>query len=196
MEKLQNIELTIKDEDKDGVFAVSLVESPAIERDFIALSKHEVKLKVIDEDKRIVVGFALVPDKLIYRRIKDKEFNVYFSKDTVKQASELFMKNMNLSKFTLEHDKNVSGINVIESWTVEDAKNDKANLYNLEPKGGEWVLMSKIYNDEVWQEVKQGTFKGYSIEGMFDGLQNLDLSNQVNEETETKELIIDFLKSI
>ena len=84
-----------------------------------------------------------MPDKLIYRRIKDKEFNVYFSKDTVKQASELFMKNMNLSKFTLEHDKNVSGINVIESWTVEDAKNDKANLYNLEPKGGEWVLMSK-----------------------------------------------------
>ena len=105
MEKLQNIELTIKDEDKDGVFAVSLVESPAIERDFIALSKHEVKLKVINEDKRIVVGFALVPDKLIYRRIKDKEFNVYFSKDTVKQASELFMKNMNLSKFTLEHDR-------------------------------------------------------------------------------------------
>ncbi len=54
--------------------------------------------------------------------------------------------------------------------------------------------MSKIYNDEVWKEVKQGTFKGYSIEGMFDGLQNLDLSNQVNEEVETKELIIDFLK--
>ena len=100
MEKLQNIELTIKDEDKDGVFAVSLVESPAIEHPFIALSKHEVKLKVIDEDKRIVVGFALVPDKLIYRRIKDKEFNVYFSKDTVKQASELFLSLIHISEPT------------------------------------------------------------------------------------------------
>ena len=70
MEKLQNIELTIGDETEDGVFAVSLVEKPAIEKDFIALSKEEIKLKVIDEDKRIVVGFALVPDKKIYTRIQ------------------------------------------------------------------------------------------------------------------------------
>lgn len=195
MEKLQDIELTIKDVDIHGVFAVSLVERPAIEKDFIALSKDEIKLKVIDEDKRIVVGFALVPDKKIYRRVKDKEFNVYFSKDTVREISELFMKNLNLNKFTLEHENNVTGINVIESWIVEDAKNDKANLYNLEPKGGEWVMMSKVYNDDVWNDVKQGTYKGYSIEGRFDGLQDLEMSED-NEREETLEAIKDFLKSI
>ena len=195
MEKLQDIELTIKDVDIHGVFAVSLVEKPAIEKDFIALSKDEIKLKVIDEDKRIVVGFALVPDKKIYRRIKDKEFNVYFSKDTVREISELYMKNLNLNKFTLEHENNITGVNVIESWIVEDPKNDKSNLYNLEPKGGEWVMMSKVYNDDVWNDVKQGTYKGYSIEGRFDGLQYLEMSED-NEREETLEAIKDFLKSI
>ena len=80
MEKLQEIELTIKN-DKDGVFAISLVENPAIEEDFVALSSHQVELKVVDEEKRIMVGFALVPEKRIYRRMQDKEFNIYFSND-------------------------------------------------------------------------------------------------------------------
>ena len=195
MEKLQDIELTIKDESEDGIFAVSLVEKPAIEHPFVHLSKEELKFKVVDEERRIVVGFALVPDKKIYRKIKDKEFNVYFSKDTVRKASELYMKNLNLNKFTVEHEHNVTGVNVIESWIVEDAKNDKANLYNLEPKGGEWVMMSKVYNDDIWNEVKQGTYKGYSIEGRFDGLQNLEMSED-NEREETLEAIKDFLKSI
>ena len=84
MKELQDIELKIKDEQEDGVFAISLVESPAIEEDFVKLGKHEVELKVIDEEKRILVGFALIPDKKIYRaqKVGDevKEFNIYFSK--------------------------------------------------------------------------------------------------------------------
>ena len=195
MEKLQDIELTIKDVDIHGVFAVSLVEKPAIEKDFIALSKDEIKLKVIDEERRIVVGFALVPDKKIYRRVKDKEFNVFFSKDTIREISELYMKNLNLNKFTVEHENNIKGVNVIESWIVEDPKNDKSNLYNLDAKGGEWVMMSKIYNDDVWNDIKNGEYKGYSIEGRFDGLQNLEMSED-NEREETIEIIKDFLKSI
>ena len=193
MEKLQEIELKIKDENEDGVFAVSLVESPAIEKDFLALSSDKLELKVIDEERRIVVGFALIPEKRIYRRVKDKEFNIFFTAETVSKTSELFMKKMNLNKFTTEHEKEVEGISVIESWVVEDAKNDKSNIYNLGAKGGEWVLMSKIYNDEIWKQVKEGTFKGYSIEGMFDGFQDLDMKEEV---CETKEEIIEFLKSI
>ena len=103
---LQEIELTIKDE-SDGVFAISLVDSPAIEENFIMLSSQEVELKILDEEKRIVVGFALVPEKRIYRRVKDKEFNIYFTKETVAQSSELFMKKLNLNKFTTEHEKEV-----------------------------------------------------------------------------------------
>ena len=189
---LQEIELTIKDE-SDGVFAISLVDSPAIEENFIMLSSQEVELKILDEEKRIVVGFALVPEKRIYRRVKDKEFNIYFTKETVAQSSELFMKKLNLNKFTTEHEKEVQGINVIESWIVEDAKNDKSNIYNLGAKGGEWVVMSKIYNDEIWNDIKEGKFKGYSIEGMYDGFDKLEASEEESEEVEA---IKEFLKTI
>jgi hypothetical protein len=189
---LQEIELTIKDE-SDGVFAISLVDSPAIEENFIMLSSQEVELKILDEEKRIVVGFALVPEKRIYRRVKDKEFNIYFTKETIAQSSELFMKKLNLNKFTTEHEKEVQGINVIESWVVEDAKNDKSNIYNLGAKGGEWVVMSKIYNDEIWNDIKEGKFKGYSIEGMYDGFDKLEASEEDSEEVEA---IKEFLKTI
>ena len=189
MKKLQEIELTIKDEKEDGVFAISLVENPAIEEDFVYLSKDEVQLKVIDEEKRIVVGFALVPEKRIYRVMQGKEFNIYFSKDTVRQSAELFMKKMNTQNFTLEHEQKVDGISVIESWIVEDAKQDKSNLYNLGAKGGEWVVMSKVYNDAVWNEIKLGKYGGYSIEAMYDGFEQLQSKTD-------EELLIEQLKQI
>jgi len=193
--KLQEIELTIKDESEDGVFAISLVDSPAIEENFVMLSSQEVELKILDEEKRIVVGFALVPEKRIYRKVKDKEFNIFFTKETIAKSSELFMKKLNLNKFTTEHENEVQGINVIESWIVEDPKNDKSNIYNLGAKGGEWVVTSKIYNDEVWNEIKLGKFKGYSIEGMYDGFDKLKASQEV-EECETVREIKEFLKTV
>ena len=185
---LQEIELKIKDEDEDGVFAISLVESPAIEENFVALSSQEIELKVINEEKRIVVGFALVPEKRIYRRQNGKEFNIYFTKETVAQAAELYMKKLNLNNFTLEHESKTSGVNVIESWVVEDPKHDKANIYNLDPKGGEWVVMSKIYNDDVWNDVKEGKFKGYSIEAMFSGFEQLASKDESEAEETLRKL--------
>ena len=172
MEKIQEIELTMKTAD-DGVFAISLVDQPAIEENFVALAAHEVEFKVVDEERRIVVGFALVPEKRILRLMGGKKFNIYFTKETVAQAAEDFMKKMMLKKFTTDHEEKVDGITVIESWVVEDTKHDKSNLYNLNAKGGEWVLMSKIDNDSVWNEVKAGKFKGYSIEARFDGFEQL-----------------------
>ena len=94
MEELDTIELFIDESSKDdGIYAISLVEFPAIEENFVALSQHKVEFKTLDEDKRIVVGLALVPDKKIYRRKKDYEYNIMFSKETVRKASELFFIN-------------------------------------------------------------------------------------------------------
>jgi hypothetical protein len=188
MEKIQEIELTIKSAD-DGVFAISLVDQPAIEENFVALAAQDVEFKVVDEERRIVVGFALVPEKRILRLMGGKKFNIYFTKETVAQAAEDFMKKMMLKKFTTDHEEKVDGITVIESWVVEDAKHDKSNLYGLGAKGGEWVLMSKIDNNEVWNEVKAGKFKGYSIEARFDGFEQLQSKNkETMEEQIIKEL--------
>ena len=171
------------------MFAISLVDQPAIEENFVALAAQDVEFKVVDEERRIVVGFALVPEKRILRLMGGKKFNIYFTKETVAQAAEDFMKKMMLKKFTTDHEEKVDGITVIESWVVEDAKHDKSNLYGLGAKGGEWVLMSKIDNNEVWDEVKAGKFKGYSIEARFDGFEQLQSKNkETMEEQIIKEL--------
>jgi hypothetical protein len=187
MEKLQEIELTIKNAD-DGVFAISLVDSPAIEENFVALAAQDVEFKVVDEERRIVVGFALVPEKRILRLMGGKKFNIYFTKETIATAAEDFMKKMMLKKFTTDHEEKVDGVTVIESWVVEDAKHDKSNIYGLGAKGGEWVLMSKIDNDAIWNEVKAGKFKGYSIEARFDGFEQLQSKTETMEEQIIKEL--------
>lgn len=186
---MQTIELIIKDENKDGVFAISLVESPAIEEDFVYLSSHEIELKVVDEDQRIVVGYALIPDKEIYRKVKDTEFNIIFSKETVRLTSELYMKQLNLNNVTVDHTKKIQGASVIESWITEDEKHDKVNLYGLKPILGGWAVKMKIYNDEEWQSVKDGKYKGFSIEGKFDGFEALEQAKQQTLIEEVKDII-------
>lgn len=180
---METIELYI-DETKieDGVDAISFVNKPAIEENFVALSKHKVEFKSIDDEKRIIVGLALVPDKEIYRRQGDKEFNIIFSKDTVKKASHLYLKKLKTNNTTLEHEKYTDGVSVVESWIVEDAKNDKSNLYGLNAVVGAWVVVMKVDNDDVWKDVKDGKYLGLSIEGIFsDKKEDLTAIEQVDE---------------
>jgi len=189
MKKLDTVELFI-DESKelDGIEAISLVEFPAIEENWVALNQHKVEFKTIDVEKRIVVGLALVPDKKIYRKSGDYEYNIVFSKDTVCKASELYLKKLKTNNTTLEHQTLTSGVSVIESWIVEDSAMDKSNLYSLNAPTGSWAVIMKIYNDSVWEDVKAGKYLGFSIEGMFS-----DSVQEMSSETEA-ELIIKEIK--
>jgi len=165
--KVDTIELFIEDFAQDGIKAISFVNDPAIEENWVALNKQEVAFKSIDEDKRLVIGIALKPDFSIPRIKGDYKFNVIFSKETVKQSSHLYLKQLNNNQATLEHEEKAVGLSVVESWIVEDPKNDKSNIYNLKASEGDWVVMMSVDNDEVWKKVKDGTFLGYSIEGSF-----------------------------
>jgi hypothetical protein len=185
MKKLEDIEMIISDESVDGVFAISLVDKPAIQESFIYLSSHEIELKVVNEEKREVVGIALVPDKKIYRNIDGEEFNIYFTSQTIEKTNELFMKNLNLNKITSQHERDVEGVSVIESWIVEDSKQDKSNIYKLNAPVGSWIVKMKVYNDSEWVRVKNGEYKGFSIEGKYKEA-DIKASEQVSE---TDELI-------
>lgn len=185
MKKLEDIEMIIKDENVDGVFAISLVDKPAIQEDFIYLSSHEIELKVTNEEKREVIGIALVPDKKIYRNVDGEEFNIYFTAQTIEKTNELFMRNLNLNKITSQHERDVEGVSVIESWIVEDSKQDKSNIYNLNAPVGSWIVKMKVYNDSEWQRVKNGEYKGFSIEGKYKEAE-VKASEQLDE---TEELI-------
>ena len=167
MEELETIELFIEDEGDGGISAISFVEAPAIEENFIALNSHKVEMKTIDNDKRLVIGLALVPNKLIYRRNRGFEYNITFSEQTVRKASEKYLKSMKLHNTTVAHETEIEGVFLTESWIVEDPKQDKTALYGLEAPKGAWAVSMRVENDLLWKQIKDGDFLGFSIEGMF-----------------------------
>ena len=155
-----------------GIDAISIVEAPAIESNFIALKSHEVKFAQVDAEKRILMGPVLIPDKPIYRKQvmngEMQEFYVYFSKNTVCRASQMFLMKGNQGKTTLEHDMALQGICMVESWIKEDMEKDKSSIYGMNDPIGTWMGCLKVTNDEIWNDyVKTGRVKGFSIEGYF-----------------------------
>jgi len=195
------IELLI-DEDAllSGIEAISIVDKPAIEENFIALKEQtKVNLAEIDKEKRILMGAALIPNKNIYRTDGEDEYYIYFSDDTVRKASELFLMRGNQNKSTLEHEAELNGLSVVESWIIEDDVHDKSRKYGLDMPVGTWMVSMKVNNDEVWENyVKTGLVKGFSIEGYFtDKLEMSKIENHINENEATEILfeVQDFLDS-
>lgn len=178
------VELVIE-KDLDGIEAVSLVDAPAIEENFIALNKeYKMDLAEVDADKRILMGAALIPNKQIYRKNGKDEFYVFFSEATVKQASELFLKNGNQSNATLEHKSKFEGATVVESWIIDNPEMDKSKAYGFSLPKGTWMISMKIEDDQIWKEVKAGKYKGFSIEGYFaDKLEMAIASKEVELES-------------
>ena len=163
------IELILDEEQDDiGVDAISIVENPAIESDFVALKNQEIKLAEVDKEKKILMGALLIPNKPIYRNGGEGEYYIYFSKDTIVKASQMFLQNGKQSNSTLEHNQALNGLTLVESWIVEDKVHDKSVKYGLDVAVGTWMGSVKVNNDDVWNEyVKTNKVKGFSIEGYF-----------------------------
>ena len=163
------IELILDEEQDDiGVEAISIVESPAIESDFVALKNQEIKLAEVDKEKKILMGALLIPNKPIYRSGAEGEYYIYFSKDTIVKASQMFLQKGNQSNSTLEHAEPLSGLTLVESWLVEDKVHDKSVKYGMDLPLGTWMGSVKVNNEDVWNEyVKTNKVKGFSIEGYF-----------------------------
>jgi hypothetical protein len=174
---MDTYDIVFNPDEKEGVFAISLVKDPAIEIDFVALSQEKIELKTIDEDKRILMGAVLIPDKVIPR----DGYNIVFSKETIKLSQEYFFKRNNQKNSTIEHDSNqfVDGFTIIESWIKEDNEKDKSNLYGYDLPVGTWFAMAKVDNDEAWAKVKNGEVKGFSIDGYFDTNKQINLNTMV-----------------
>jgi len=166
------VELVISDDNQElAIDAISLVTSPAIEQDFVFFGKEKNNLTFakVDEEKRMLISPALIPNKQIFRHDAntDSDYYVYFSKETVQKASELYLKHNNHHKATYQHQDRVSGVLTVESWIIEDTKLDKSTLYGYSLPVGTWMVKLKIDNDELWQEIKSGNLRGLSIEGYF-----------------------------
>ena len=169
--KTKIVELVVSDENEAlTIDAISLVTSPAIQENFVFFGKEKNNLTLakVDEEKRELISPALIPNKQIFRYDPntDSEYYVYFSKETVKQASYLYLKHNNHHKATEQHTDRVSGVLTVESW-IKEGEQDKSNMYGFDLPVGTWFVKMKIENDEIWQRIKSGELKGLSIEGYF-----------------------------
>ena len=184
----------ILDEEQElaGIEAISVVESPAIEEDFVALKAEEIKLAEVNKEKRILMGALLIPNKPIYRRNGEDEYYIYFSKDTVLKASQKYLMAGNQNNSTMEHQYELQGLSLVESWIIEDEVHDKSRKYGMDLPIGTWMGAVKVNNDDVWNNyVKTGKVKGFSIEGYFaDKMERpKDSVGMSKEEQEASEII-------
>lgn len=188
------VELILEGNEAIGVEAISVVENPAIESDFIALNNQEIKLAEVDKEKRILMGALLIPNKPIYRRDGEEEYYVYFSKDTIVKASQMYLQNGNQSESTLEHEQKLNGLTLVESWIVEDKDKDKSALYELNVPVGTWMGTVKVDNEQIWNDyVKTGKVKGFSIEGYF--ADKIEEKNELSKDEQLLQEIIDILSA-
>ena len=182
-------------EEKEGVFAISLVENPAIEIDFIALSKENIiKLAEVSEEKRLLISPVLIPNQPIYRRDdQGNEFNIVFPEETILKAQQNFYKQGFQRNSNIEHDDNLTlnDVTFVESWIKEDDTHDKSLKYGFNLPNGTWFAVMKVENDEAWQKVKNGEVKGFSIEGNFD-LEKINLANNMSFKEQFREVLVEF----
>jgi len=159
-------ELKVVDE-TDEVFAISLVESPAIQSDFIYFNKDEVQFANVETEKKMLVGPILIPDRKIVRIDGEGQpYHVFFSKDTVKKLAQDYLMKKYTDKATLEHDKKIKGVHLVESW-IKEGKLDKSNSYGLNMPEGTWMGIFKVNDDKIWTDyVKTGKVKGFSVEAL------------------------------
>jgi len=182
MEKDLVIELTVEEEEGTGINTISFVEKPAIEIDFLYFNKNKENYQFKDEEKRIVVGPAMIPNEKIVR--VDKEGNpyfVFFSEETVRKCAELYFKNSNHTTTNVDHEKSLmDGVTVMESWIVEDPQYDKSKALGFKDVlRGSWFVSYKVDNDILWDKVKAGKVLGFSVEGMFG--QEIQKDNPIDE---------------
>ena len=158
------------------LFAVSLVEDPAIESNFIALSKQKSSIK-LENEKRLLIGAALVPNKPIYRNVNGNEFYISFDETTIEKLAQDFLANDYQHNITVDHQAEANDIVIVESW-IKTSENDKSVSYGLNEPIGTWFIGMKVNNDEIWQRIKDGFYKGFSIEAVV-GLDELINNNNL-----------------
>ena len=200
--------------DAPNVFGISLVGTPAMESNYVKMSKenttelsevekielsnqNDLQLKVQDKEKRLLMGLVLEPNKLIYRYDQQtkEEYYITVNEETIVELAHDFIKNANQSYSTIEHDgKELDGVTFVENWIVEDSKVDKSALYGLSFKKGSWVTVAKIDNETLWNDyVKNGVVQGFSIDAMV-SLEEVNLNK--HEQMSEQKTVIEMLKDL
>lgn len=150
---------------------IALVDKPAIEKDFLAFNQAKLNF-AINEEKRIVTGPAMLADMLIYRNDPDGlgEYYTVFDAASILKIVQKFFKKGFVQNFNIMHDPEQttgSGVTVFESYITDSEQGKTAPKGFEEAKNGSWFISAKVDDDAVWDKVKAGIVKGFSVEGIF-----------------------------
>lgn len=170
--------------------AISLVSEPAIEVEFIHMSKDEEEKKQVfleSNEKYLIYGPALIPEKDIYRNNGEQEYYLSFSKESIEKMENDYMKDFRQYNVSLQHQDKVDEVCVVESWLVADSYKDKANALGFNVPEGTWMVAMKVNNVDTWNRIKDGELKGFSVESLvsleeFNKIEN-DNTMEVDNET-------------
>ena len=182
-------------------YAISLVESPAIEETLVALEEQKpIKIQLADEEKYMVYSAVLVPDKPIYRRNEDgDEFYIEFTKESIEKMAQEYLMNYRQNEITLDHATMANDITLVESWIKTDMYKDKSVAIGLSEDLpiGTWIAGLKVNQIDAWNRIKNGELRGFSVESMI-SLEEFSKQEQNtnNMNIETNDMFWDKLKNI
>jgi hypothetical protein len=169
--KLPIYQLEISDDLNDDVEVdfVALVDRPAIERDFLMFKEAKANFIIQSEDRRIVSGALMLADTPIYRNDQNGEYYVTFTAPTIEKIAQKFFKKGYQSNVNLMHDEAlaVEGVTMYESFIVDSSRGVMAMKGFEDAPEGSWFGSFKVENESVWNKIKSGEFKGFSVEGIF-----------------------------
>jgi hypothetical protein len=141
------------------------------ERKLKQLENEKMTFAVASEDKMIIVGAAMVPNKMIHRYdMFGNKYYVYFSKDSIRKMANRFLKQKRTDETSIEHNGIKLGsdkVYITESWISEDPTKDKSSVYGFNLPAGTWFVQMKVDDPKVWELVKQNNLSGFSVEGLF-----------------------------
>lgn len=164
--------IKINEDDITGIDAISLVDMPAVQKNFLCFTKDSELVKLnFDNSKHIITGVVCLADTPIYRYNQNLgEYYVVFTKETIERMVEKFSKQDLFKSVNLQHDNNkfVDGIYMVESFITNKERGINPVEFADIPDGS-WICSFKVENDELWNEIINGDkLNGFSLQGMFD----------------------------
>jgi hypothetical protein len=160
---------------------VALVDRPAIEKAFLAFNEARISFAIEDEEERIVSGALMLADTPIYRNDGNGEYYVVFTKDTIKKIAQKYFKKGYQNNVNLMHDSGqvMEGVTMFESWIVDEKRGIKPMKGFEDVKDGSWFGSFKVENEDVWNMIKEGKVKGFSVEGIFNYVKDKSKEEQM-----------------
>lgn len=179
--------IDINDEDETGLDAISLVQHPAIEVDFLCFNEDTKKIDFsADEDKHILTAVALRADHPIYRRNGDYEYWVIFTKDVIRKLVTKYAKNNLFNSVNIEHNDYsfVKSAYMIESYIVDKARGIVPSEFK-DIEDGSWIVSYYIDDESLWNVVKNtDALNGLSVQGLFKLVDKQDFTSQKDQSFE------------